>query len=147
MTKRDLSPEEIMLRSALQEADPVPDNVTEYARAVFQWRNIDLELASLVLDTTADAIEGVRGAGDVRFSFTGPADSTLELTYDAAEARLTGAITSSGDGTCELLTPSGSVPGSIEAGQFEFTDVPSGPVSVAVRLDDGRSFKTEWMTL
>lgn len=147
MTDRALTPEEQLLQAALREADQVPSHVVEYARAVYRWRDIDLELATLTSDSTSDELIGVRGGGAIRFSFTDASGGTVELTYDPEESSLAGRIDPPGTGAGELMTAGDTVTTDIADGSFVFTSVPRGPVSIIVRLEDGRSFKTEWLTL
>lgn len=140
--------EEALLQAALEEADAVPEHVKEYARAVFSWRNIDAELATLSVDTTEGAPAGVRGtAGAIRFVFADPSGTTIEFDYDPAGGRIDGDISPSGSGDANLMTPSATNEGFVRGGRFEFGGVPKGPVALVVRLEDGRSLKTEWITL
>ena len=139
--------EEALLQAGLEEADPVPDHVKEYARAVFSWRGIDAELATLSIDTTEGAPAGVRGATATRFVFTDQSGTTIEFDYDSRSRRIDGDISPAGSGDANLMTSSDTREGFVQGGRFEFTDVPSGPVALVVRLDDGRALKTEWLTL
>ena len=50
---------------ALRAADPVPDRVTDGARAAWTWRTIDQELAELVFDSAAE-LTGVRSEDTAR---------------------------------------------------------------------------------
>jgi hypothetical protein len=48
---------------------PVPDRLVSAARAAFQWRLIDAELADMLFDSTSDELVGVRGGSGDRRSF------------------------------------------------------------------------------
>lgn len=138
---------ERLLAQALTEADPVPEDVTAYAKAIHTWRSIDAELASLSMDTTVDQPAGVRGGGAVRFVFSDPSGTTIELDYEPGNRTLDGDISPKGSGDANLMTPASTAEGFVQGGRFGFDEVPRGPIALVVRLDDGRALKTEWITL
>lgn len=50
------------LRGLARDVDPVPDEVTEYARTALGWRRVDAELAELLADSALERTPaGVRG--------------------------------------------------------------------------------------
>lgn len=69
----------LRLRTVAADADPVPALVRDLAKAAFSLRDLDAELAVLVLDSDAPGQElaGVRGGAEVRL-----------LSYEAAAVGL-----------------------------------------------------------
>lgn len=49
-----------LLHNALAELDHVPRHVVEAARAAFEWRTVDAELAALLYDSSTNQPAGVR---------------------------------------------------------------------------------------
>ena len=55
------------LRRIARAVDPVPDEVTTYARAALGWRRVDAELAELLADSRLEALSSTRsGPGTAR---------------------------------------------------------------------------------
>ena len=90
--------------------DPVPNDVTAYARAALGWRRVDTELAELLADSRLEAPAGTRSI----------AESTRSLTFRAADVQLDVEIDESGDGLLLL-------------GQL----APSAKAEIDVQRDDG----------
>ncbi len=58
------------LAAALDTYDPLPEAVITAAKETFTWRTIDAELASLVFDSAAEELAGVRST-----------DATRQMTF------------------------------------------------------------------
>jgi len=68
------------LRRLARTVDPVPDDVTAYARAALGWRRVDAELAELLADSQLDAESLARSeGGGGRFLSFRAADLELDL--------------------------------------------------------------------
>ena len=140
------------LRTLAAQADPVPDLVTEAARAAFLLRRLDAELAELVLDSAVDAGPVlVRGVEDdsVRMLSFETASLSIEVQVTAADGTrsLLGQVSgASGDVEVETLAGRSTVP--IDAlGRFAVSDVPTGTVRLHLVADDGTPVTTSWVSL
>ncbi len=137
------------LARALDEADPVPTDVLDAAKASFTWRTIDAELAALEFDSAVDAVAGVRGAGAQRQLRFRRGDVEVELIVEeAAPTRIAGQISPEQHALVELSA--GGTMTTVETdayGSFEITDVPAGPISLRCVFDDGSAMTTEWTLL
>jgi len=58
------------LRRLARAVDPVPDEVTAYARAALGWRRVDAELAELLADSRLEALSSTRSAAETARSLT-----------------------------------------------------------------------------
>ena len=66
----------------LNETDPVPADVSEFAKAAFDWRNIDGELASMEFDSsTEDVPSGVRSTATARMISFEAGEWTIDLEH------------------------------------------------------------------
>src|SRR5438552_1940340 len=52
------------LRRLVRTVDPVPDDVTAFARAALGWRRVDAELAELLVDSRLETESLARSEGD-----------------------------------------------------------------------------------
>lgn len=147
MVDRKLTCDEQLLRSALHETDPVPDHVLDYARALFVWRGVDLEIAVLASDATSQDVVAGENRDKARLSFVDPSGGKIELSYDPETGSLSGTVEPLASGTCEFIAAGEMRTVEIAHGWFVVSRVSPGPASVILRLDDGRSTKTEWVTL
>src|SRR5262249_32184936 len=66
------------LRRLARTVDPVPNEVTAYARAALGWRRVDAELAELLADSRLEAPTGTRSI----------AESMRSLTFRATDVEL-----------------------------------------------------------
>ncbi|MCW2759563.1 MAG: hypothetical protein JWO46_3309 [Nocardioidaceae bacterium] len=137
-----------VLGEALTEADQVPPEVLELARAAPELYDVDAELAQLVADSHRDQdkeLAGVRGDGATRqldyASRTLDLALVLDRTTDGVE--LTGQVVPAVTAVVELLHLR-RVVHEVEAdalGRFRMSDLPDGPLRLRVRLS-GRSLLT-----
>ena len=135
---------------ALRAADPVPDRVTEGARAAWTWRTIDQELAELVFDSAAE-LTGVRSEDTARqLTFRAPGMEIEVMIVDEASRRIVGQLIPPGSFTVQLLSSDDLVRDetSDRLGRFSFDAVAPGPVRLAVTDPDGTHIvTTEWTLL
>lgn len=129
---------------AFDDVDPIPERLSDAARAAFGWRRADAELAELLFDSANDDLVGVRGNSSERRSFRfGAADHVIRvhLTAEtmivmiepplAVPCRVVGE-----DGVAEHRTD--------EYGELA-VDAPDFPVRVEVDLPGG-TVVTPWIT-
>ena len=138
------------LGEILNEVDPVPADVSEFAKAAFDWRNIDGELASMEFDSsTEDVPSGVRSTATARMLSFEAGEWTIDIEYNEHTQRLIGQVNTDQRCTIELHFAGGALGVfSDELGRFDFDDVLPGPVSLVVRTPGNlHVIKTEWTVL
>jgi hypothetical protein len=130
--------------SVYDQLDPVPEVVTEAARAAFILRDLDAELIPLVesLGTTL-----VRGEDDAWLSF---ALEGLEIDLGSRRERHGWRIVGQVTGAVQEMTVqtmSGSEPVDVDAhGRFR-TAVSARTLSLRLTTADGRRLRTQWVSL
>jgi hypothetical protein len=137
------------LREGLWQSDPVPSDVTDFAKAAFSWRNIDAELAELDFDSIdEDLPSGVRSSTTARMVSFQVGKWMLDVEYNETSRRLMGHISPESPYTVELHTAGAlfSVE-SDEVGRFEAEGIAPGPVSMVLHFRDGEVIKTQWVVL
>jgi hypothetical protein len=137
------------LREGLAQSEPVPSDVTEFARAAFGWRNIDAELAELDFDSIDEEIpSGVRSTGTARMISFQAGQWMLDIEFDEGSGRLIGQISPESTFTVELHT-SGALftVESDELGRFSAEGIAPGPLSLVLRFPDRSVIKTQWVVL
>jgi hypothetical protein len=137
------------LRRIAGTADPVPQLVTEAARAALATRRLDDELAELLQDSDLALPQGVRGAatGPRMLSFEA-GDVSLELQLDVERGRLVVwgmAVGTAGDAAVETSAMGEHAVAVDERGWFRIEDLPLEPVRVRVRATTGASVTTGWI--
>lgn len=137
------------LRKGLEAGDPVPSDVTEFAKAAFTWRDIDAELAVLEFDSMdEDLPAGVRSSATARMISFQVGQWMLDVEFDSASGRLIGAISPRASYSVELHTAGALfMVESDEVGRFEAEGVNTGPISMVLRFSDGLVVKTQWVVL
>lgn len=124
------------LGDLLAEADPVPPEVQQAARAAFQWRLVDSDLARLVEDSAVSPMAGVRSPAGARLlTFeAGPLTVVVEVAERGTQRRLLGQLVPPGPAAVEVRHAGGalSVPAD-ELGRFTVESLPAGPVSLVCR--------------
>jgi hypothetical protein len=138
-----------LLRRGLVQSDPVPPDVTEFAKASLSWRNVDAELAALSYDSTDETSAAtVRSTATARVVGFESGGWMIDLEHDAATAELRGQIDPAGRVDVEL-----HVVGAVLAtetddlGRFTFEGVEAGPVAIVIRVGGHETVKTEWIVL
>lgn len=137
------------LRRGLEQTDPVPENVSEFARALWSWRDIDAELVELSFDSADEPTpSGVRSSGTSRIVSFETGDLELDIEYHPDTAVLMGQLSTQQNFPVELHVDGARFASQAdELGRFEFEDVRGGPVSLVLSLADGRVVKTTWINL
>lgn len=138
-----------LLRRALDESDPVPIDVVDFAKAALAWRSIDAELAELSYDSSREqAPAGVRSTATARMLSFETGDWLADLEYSAATGRLMGQVEPARILTVELhLGGSVVATDADELGRFVFDGVLPGPIALVFRLSDDEAVKTEWVVI
>jgi hypothetical protein len=137
------------LRAGLDQSDPVPGDVTAFARAAFTWRDIDAELASLDFDSAESGQDvGVRSSATARMISFQAGQWMLDIEYDEIAGRLLGVISPEAPFSIDLHT-SGAffTTESDPSGRFQAEGVSRGPLSMVLRFLDGQVVKTQWVVL
>jgi len=142
------------LRAVVRQADPVPPEVTDAARATYTWRTVDAELAELAYDSLLDdqRLAGVRGGSALRaLTFEGASLTVeLEVADDGAHRRLLGQLVPPGAAQIEVRHPGGVLRlAADEVGRFAAAGVAPGPVSLRCQVEgfDGPALETAWVTV
>lgn len=138
-----------ILRKGLQQSDPVPSTVSEFAAALFTWRDIDAELAELTFDSVDEGVPtGVRSTSTARMLSFEVGKWTIDLEYNPAAGVLMGSVSPASPFTVELHSRGTSFEMELDdMGRFEFVDVEGGPASLVFRSADGEMVKTSWIVL
>jgi hypothetical protein len=156
------------LRVAFAAVDPVPDQVSDAARAAFAWRTAPADpadptaltdptapaapaatLAELVADSAEGAPTGIRGDGDRRLLvFTGPDVAVeIEVTEAGSDREIVGRLAPPASAEVAVRHPGGEVSASADRGGHFVAAVPAGPVSLMFLLPDASSVVTSWVCL
>lgn len=137
------------LSQALAATDPVPDRVREAANAAWTWRTIDAELAELTFDSAVMAT-GSRGEViDRQLTFrAGDVEIELMVTDDRMGS-IAGQLVADAPARAMRLEWAGRQQSVAidELGRFQVRTVPSGPLRLALVLDDGRVVTSDWVTI
>lgn len=135
------------LGRALREADPVPSQVTEFAKAGYGWRTIDAELAELVFDSAVEELAGVRSDDETRqVTFRAPGVEIEVAVLAEGARRIIGQLVPPQPAEIELrFNGESRSTQSDHLGRFAFHDVPTGPISLRCDLGDDQTVQTDWM--
>lgn len=138
-----------LLRRGLDQSDPVPPDVTEFAKASLSWMTIDAELAQLSYDSTDEtSVTTVRSTATARIVGFESGEWMIDLEHDAATAELRGQIEPAGRVEVELhLVGAVLATETDDLGRFTFEGVEAGPVAIVLRVDGAETVKTEWIVL
>lgn len=134
-----------LLDAALDAADPVPEALLEAARAAFTWRTIDEELASLVFDSAAEELAGVRSVDTARQLTFSTRGVEIELVVlSETTRRIVGQLVPPRTAEIVLHHESGERRSrSDDLGRFTIDAVPVGSVRLSFTLE-GTVVHTEW---
>lgn len=137
------------LRDGLTASDPVPPDVTEFARAAFTWRDLEAELAEVDYDSAEEELPaGVRSSTVVRMMSFQAGRWMIDIEYDETAGRLMGATSPPAGYTIELHTAGARfATESDESGRFTADEVGRGPLAMLLRFPDGSVVKTPWVVL
>ncbi len=139
-----------LLREGLDQADPVPADVTDFAKAALLWRSIDAELAGIAYDSGEEATPmGVRSAATARMLSFETDSWTIDIEFNSSTGRLIGQVEPARVLQVELQLAGGVIATETdELGRFTFDGVLPGPVSLIFRAPgDPEVVKTEWIVL
>jgi hypothetical protein len=139
-----------LLGHAMAAADPVPAHVMEAAYETMSAETFEAELARLVFDSATDELVGVRGSADTtrQVTFSAPGVEIEIMVMSEGERRLVGQLVPPQNATIELRH-GGDVreTGSDNLGRFQFGNVPTGEIRLAITTEDGSKVMTEWLVL
>lgn len=138
-----------LLNHALQEADPVPADAVDFAKAAFAWRTIEADLARLAYDSSSEDVpSGVRSTSMARMVSFETGEWLIDLEYSAVNRKLMGQIEPAAVMNVELhLSGSVIATDSDDLGRFRFEGVLPGPIALVFRASTGDLVKTEWVVL
>lgn len=138
-----------LLHQALDQADPVPTDVIDYAKAAFTWRTIDAEFAHLAYDSSVENIpNGVRSTATARMLSFETGERLIDVEYNATSCRLMGQIEPARVMPVELhLSGTVITTDTDDLGRFLFEGVLPGPIALVFRLSSEDVVKTEWIVL
>ncbi|MDQ3783085.1 MAG: hypothetical protein M3349_09145 [Actinomycetota bacterium] len=137
------------LARALVLTDPVPATVTEFAKASFDWRDIDAQMAELVYDSAEAGLVGVRGDEQSRqLTFRAPGvEIEVELVSERSR-RIVGQLVPPQETVVELRFDGSALETTTDRlGRFSFDDVPTGPISLRCNVGDDQSVRTDWVLM
>lgn len=137
------------LRRGLQQSDPVPSTVSEFASALFTWRDIDAELAELSFDSIDEETpSGVRSTTAARMISFEVGKWTIDVEYSPTTGLLMGSVSPESAFAVELHSRGALFTvESDDLGRFEFDGIDPGPASLVFRFSDGGTVKTNWIVL
>lgn len=137
------------LRNGLGQSDPVPSDVSEFAKAAFSWTGIDAELAELEFDSIdEDVPTGVRSSTTVRMISFQAGQWMIDIEYDESSGRLMGVTSPPARYTLELHSAGAFfTTESDDSGRFSAEGVASGPLGMVLRFPGGEVVKTQWVVL
>jgi hypothetical protein len=139
-----------MLGQALSAAEPVPAHALEAAYETMSAETFDAELARLVFDSATDQLVGVRGAADTtrQVTFSAPGVEIEIMVMSEGERRLIGQLVPPQSATVELRHGDEvRETGCDNLGRFQFGNVPTGEIRLAITTEDGSKVMTEWLVL
>jgi hypothetical protein len=137
-----------LLRRGLDQSDPSPADVAEFAKAALSWRTIDADLAQLSYDSSEESNSVVRGVATSRMLAFESGELMIDLEHEPVSGRLLGQLEPAGRMTVELhVLDTVLVTESDELGRFSFDGIQSGPFALVVGLDGDEVVKTEWVIL
>ena len=140
------------LRRLAGVVDPVPDQVTAYARAALGWRRIDAELAELLVDSQLETASTTRSVSESERTLTFKASDLeidVELQLGDKEIVLLGQLAPAGAVEVEAQRDDGSTVASAaadELGRFRLTLETGARIRLVVRRDPpAPPVETSWI--
>jgi len=141
------------LRQLVRKVDPVPDEVTAYAKSALGWRRIDAELAELLSDSAVDSdrLALTRGPDAPRaLSFrAGDLEIALEIHDADPGVRLLGQLAPPEPDTIDVQRDDGTIAATTNAdelGRFRTSLDARGTVRLRVRREP-KPVETSWFGL
>ena len=138
------------LRSVLNRTDPVPAEVTDFAKTALGWRRLDAELAELLEDSAleSEAPALARGTAGVR-SLTFRSDE-LTIDVEVQPGMLLGQLAPAAAATMELQVENGSVAATAESdalGRFRLPIQGDGRFRLRVLRPGASAVETSWFSI
>ena len=140
------------LRRLAGVVDPVPEQVTAYARAALGWRRIDAELAELLVDSQLESPSTTRSVSESERALTFRAsdlDIDVELQLGDDEVVLLGQLAPPGAVEVEAQRDDGSVAATAQAdelGRFRLSLEPGARIRLVVRREPPAApVETSWI--
>ena len=139
------------LRSVLRRTDPVPAEVTDFAKAALGWRRLDTELAELLEDSVLDEAAALTRGGGGRLLTFRSEDVTIDV--EIQDGQLLGQLAPPpAAATVELQAEDGTVIASAETdglGRFRLELGGEGRFRLRVVRRDpaGAPVETSWFSL
>ena len=137
------------LRSVLRRTDPVPAEVSDFAKAALAWRRLDAQLAELLQDSVLDEAAALtRGGGSRSLTFR-----TDDLTIDVEiqDGHLLGQLAPPpAEAAVELQGEDGELAATADAdalGRFRLELGGEGRFRLRVVPPMGRAVETSWFSL
>jgi hypothetical protein len=138
------------LGDALRAARKVPPDFVEAAKAAYAWHNVDVELAALTYDSSADRLVGVmtRAEPAALRSLTF-ANGRLTIEMEVIDEALHGQIVPPEPGEVELQLADHTVSTAVidEVGYFTVGLVPVGSFRLRCLTSTGYTAVTNWVSL
>jgi hypothetical protein len=138
------------LRSVLHRTDPVPAEVTDFAKTALGWRRLDTELAELLEDSALESESPAlaRGTAGVR-SLTFRSDE-LTIDVEVQPGMLLGQLAPAAAATIELQAENGDVAATAESdtlGRFRLPLEGDGRFRLRVLRPGASAVETSWFGL
>lgn len=132
-------------------ADPMPETLTSPAQALFGLRQLDAELAELVLDS-ADLPQtrelAVRGDEERMLSFeTGQAGVEMQISERSDRRDIVCHVTGVPLDAAILETPNGQQPLRVDDDVLIAHDLSSGPLRLRLTTTGGDKIVTSWVRI
>jgi hypothetical protein len=139
------------LAAVLRRSDPVPEEVSDFARSALAWRRLDAELAELLEDTAleTEAASLARGGAERIMTFRAT-DLTIDMAVHAGF--LLGQLAPQASATVDLQTGDATVTSTTQTdalGRFRFDLETEGRFRLRIvrREPEGRAVETSWFTV
>ncbi|HEY7397294.1 MAG TPA: hypothetical protein VH538_03255 [Gaiellaceae bacterium] len=139
------------LRRLAGVVDPVPTQVTAYARSALGWRRIDAELAELLVDSQLEAPATTRSSSDLSRTLTfRSSDLAVDIELQPnEEVALLGQLAPAGRAQVEAQRDDGSIVAATESddlGRFRLELTAGDRIRLVVRRDPPAApVETSWI--
>jgi hypothetical protein len=136
------------LRSVLRRTDPVPAEVTDFAKAALGWRRLDAELAELFEDSVLDEAAALtRGGGNRSLTFR---TDDLTIDIEIQDGHVLGQLAPPATASIVLQREDGEPAAAADAdalGRFRLEFGGEGRFRMRVVPPTGRAVETSWFSL
>jgi hypothetical protein len=137
------------LRSVLRRTDPVPAEVTDFARAALGWRRLDADLAELLEDSVLESERTslARGGGGRSLTFR---SDDLTIDVELLPGTMLGQLAPSATAAIEVQDTEGAVVATAESdtlGRFRLGLEGEGRFRLRVLRPGASPVETSWFTI